>query len=359
MPVDGPDLLLGAVLAAGWLRGSVPGMPDLRWLALTLLLVFFLLGLAWELARALRGTRPLRGRVAPTNARPADGVVELVPMEGAIAEENSVDPRIRRFLALGPSIEGGESRIPGRTSALLGRISILSLFVGFDGRGWTDQEVVKTYRSLKRAGEWLEREANRWGAPVNVQLVEPYLWVDEAKDEGPIAIAFVPEGDHEAPFEADAGPRTLILFSRCAARLGFADAEDMITQVGRRVPADAWVWLLHVRAAGRSLAITDSDTEWPGVTLAVCYAREASLPEPLAGRPYPDSTTFAHELLHLFGATDKYTTPLHTFPPRLVSDRDIMCLYHDTLSRLRIDGLTAAEIGWIDRPARAKRPPPP
>ncbi len=71
-----------------------------------------------------------------------------------------------------------------------------------------------------------------------------------------------------------------------------------------------------------------------GVGLAICYAREASFPEPLAGPGRVDPTTVAHELLHLFGATDKYGVPLDNFPPGSVPRRDIMRLDEDRLDRL-------------------------
>ena len=85
---------------------------------------------------------------------------------------------------------------------------------------------------------------------------------------------------------------------------------------------------------------------FPGVGLGVCFSREASFPEPLQGPGRVDPTTVAHELLHLFGATDKYGQPLRSFPPGSVSSRDIMRLNHDQLTRMTIDSLTASEVGW-------------
>ena len=56
--------------------------------------------------------------------------------------------------------------------------------------------------------------------------------------------------------------------------------------------------------------------------------------------------TVVHELFHLFGASDKYGIPLRSFPPKSVTDRDVMRLDSETLSRLRVDPATAAEVGW-------------
>jgi hypothetical protein len=63
--------------------------------------------------------------------------------------------------------------------------------------------------------------------------------------------------------------------------------------------------------------------------------------------PRSDPVTYAHELLHLFGASDKYdVSSLQGFPAGSVTERDIMRTGRRRLDRLRIDPLTAEEIGW-------------
>ena len=99
---------------------------------------------------------------------------------------------------------------------------------------------------------------------------------------------------------------TLILMSRAAARLGFRDAQDMIARINARVEADQCVWLIDPPQAGRSIAIPLESTEVDGVSLALCYAREANFPEPL--RVWMDNAPGyigPDEVLHLFGATTR------------------------------------------------------
>ena len=60
-----------------------------------------------------------------------------------------------------------------------------------------------------------------------------------------------------------------------------------------------------------------------------------------------NNVVVAHELLHTVGATDKYAVPLRSFPPRSVTHREVMRLDETSLLRLRIDPLTAEEIGWL------------
>ena len=54
----------------------------------------------------------------------------------------------------------------------------------------------------------------------------------------------------------------------------------------------------------------------------------------------------AHEVLHLFGASDKYGVPLDSFRSGQVTHRDIMRMDARRLERLRVDPLTASEVGW-------------
>jgi hypothetical protein len=106
------------------------------------------------------------------------------------------------------------------------------------------------------------------------------------------------------------------------------------------------LWIIHSRSAGRSELISERETGVPGLSVAICYAREEDAPGPLEGRPYLDPVTVVHEVLHVFGASDKYGTSLARFPKGEVSHRDVMRLDREQLSKLRIDPLTAREIGW-------------
>jgi hypothetical protein len=317
-------------------------------------------GLLGELAQALAAVGAAAAPAVPARALPADGRVEVVPIRGARGVANECDPRFSAFAGLDGSESGYRETLLRRRSSppLLGRVVIFSVFLGRDERSWTDREIAEAHAALLEAGRWIEREAARWNAPVNVAVGQTYFVADD-EAPGEVELAFVSEGEGFAPLEAGAVTKALIDTSRAAAALGFRDAIQWMSQINARVEADVCVWLLHPRRAGRSLAIPLDQTELAGVSLAVCYARESSFPEPLAGRrPYSDPVTIVHEMLHLFGASDKYGVPLHRFPPRTVSTRDVMRLAESRLARLRIDPGTAWELGWTagarDDPASAE-----
>lgn len=302
----------------------------------------------------------------PRDTRPADGRIDRARVLGCRVAPNPRNPNYGRFLGFEP-----DSRLPtagpgaprrrgraGWPQPLLGRVVVLSLFIGRHGTSWSDREIAYAHRALERAAAWIEREAMRWHAAVNIEVAETYFVSDDDVVED-VVVEFAPRGGGPAgPYGGVARGEDVEIFdvndivkivagaSRAAARLGFADVADLVAQVEARVEADACAWLLHLRSEGRSMAIPEEVTALDGVNLAACYAREADLPGPLDGPVFSDPITYVHELLHLFGAEDKYGVPLGRYDRRMLTDRDIMVLAHESLARLRVDPLTALEIGW-------------
>ena len=355
-------LTMGRVRAIGWmlvgvgslvvglrLRGmdtwadSAVGLAILAGLLAGLVLEMGLLGVG----RRGESVSPWMPSIA---TRPADGVVEVWPMAGVASVGPLDSTPWRRFVAIEP--DGSIGPLPSSAVPLLGEVALVSVFVGRDGHSWTDREIIEAHKSLESVGRWLEREATERAAPVNIGLADTFFQVDDGHDE-PVVVDFVPEGRDVGPMEADSMAKSMIGASRVAALLGFADVADLLAWINPRVPADAHAWLFHYKRRGRSHAIPASDRLVAGVGVAIGFARESSFPEPLIGPGRVDPTTVAHELLHLFGASDKYGVPLTDFPTHSVSRRDIMRLDETRLDRLRIGSLTAAEIGWPARPDQA------
>jgi hypothetical protein len=337
---------LVAVAVAALVLNRLPGWGEAG--ALGLFLGWGLVGLVGEIVALLRSLETGFAPPVSRDARAADGEVGLAELRGVTAEPNPEDPRFRRFVGIGPDPSPASAPAIGarRCPPLLGRVVWVSLFVGRDGESWSDAEVAQAHVAMLKAGAWLEREAIRWGAAVNVELADTYFVADDDAREEEVEVDFVTEGDRYAPADAHEPAKLLAGVSRAAAALGFRDAIDWLARVHPRVEADAQVWLVHVRRAGCSQVVSQHDTEIGSVRLAVCYARESLFPEPLRRPPYIDPVTVAHEVLHLFDASDKYEVSLRSFPSRSVTARDVMRLSESKLSRLRVDPKTAAEIGW-------------
>ncbi len=285
---------------------------------------------------------------------PPDGRVGIAEVSGTIREPNLHDPRFSRFVALDngdPTSKAARSR---SSPPLLGRVVLVSLFLGKDGRSWPDVEIARAHDVLTRSGTWLEAEAARHGAAMNVDLADTYFAHDEVSADD-VVIAFQSEGEDVGPFAEGAGVQAIVDVSRAASALGFRDAKRLFDTIEGRIEADVVVWLVHPRQAGRSFALPRENPDWEGLSLAVCYPREASFPEPLTGQARVDPVTIVHELLHLFGASDKYNRSLREYPSNSVTRREVMRLDETRLSRLRVDPSTAREIGWLSANENRRR----
>ena len=309
-----------------------------------MLLVATLAALIQALLRIAAGVD--RGIELRVDERPADGIVPLVGLlPGVEGIGNESAPAIRACRRMTPIPEIMRRRPLAARRPLRGRVGLFSIFIGRDGSSWSDREVAQAFESLERMGLWLEREAGRWGAPVNLELIDTYFLADDPEPET-VELTVTLDPYESVIDEADADIRGIASASRAVARLGFADLADLISRVDPRADHDLTVWFVHLLRAGRSSAVAPDRFQFPGVGVTLCYARESSYSEPLVGLPYVDPVTLAHEFLHLFGASDKYGTALSSFPPRSVTSRDVMRLDRSRLNQLRVDPLSGSEIGW-------------
>lgn len=336
---DGPDLRVWVLLGGGAIAALFVELIRL-------------------LARARREAAVTRwsGQVEGPIENPVTGVVELL-MEPV--EDNPATSQYFRYV--GPFCDDWRAKdrpaMPWRKVAcppLRGRVVLVSLFVGADGQGWSDEEIARHLASLERAARWMEEQAGRYGVEASVGTADVYFQVDGG-DTPEVDMEVAQSGGQVGLFEAEMTVRALTLMSRAAAEMGFRDAVDFVQEVAARLPGSTVAWLLHLRLAGRSYAVPLNRTELDGVSLAFCHARQANFTEPLVRPPVPRAGVLAHEILHLFGAEDKYGWPLSHFPPRSVSGRDVMRLDSERLADLRVDPLTASELGWAPSPGRWDR----
>ena len=307
---------------------------------------------AWLLRNVFGAPRTKQEDRRSFDGRPADGEVPIVRISGIESVPNEEDPRVRTFARFETGPPTCSPRPSRRVSPLLGRIGLFQLFVGRDGGRWSDREVVEAYRSLERMGRWIEREARRFDALVNLEIAEVYFRAEDAEEED-VAIVVSNDAYETVMDEADADLKGIAAAGRAAKALGSRDLNELIEKTSSLRDFDTTVWFVHLMRAGRSSAITADHVSFACAGLALCYAREAAFSERLVGIPFVDPTTLAHEMLHLFGATDKYGTSLKRFPPGTVTRNDIMRLDETRLNRVRIDPLTASEVGW---PSRVKTP---
>jgi uncharacterized membrane protein len=342
-----PPRLLSWLLAAGFILAVVMALPiddDARGLAFILALAAgFLLLIAVELFRAR--LRHADAEFVAALEDPADGVVEIRRLPAARTVPNEVNPVWARFEASSDGAEDTIARPWPATNGLRGRWILVSIFVGKYGTDWQGEEIDRVLKALERAARWVEREAKRFHAPVNLEICATYI---EARDEieESVAIGFQPEGRGHGPFAPESPGFALASASRAVAKAGFDDLIHCLSCFRDRLNPSSVVPFIHLRQAGRSHATVARELPVPPPGIAVCYADYADFPEPLERGVQADALTYAHEMLHLFGASDKYGFGARAFDRSQVSERDVMLLAENQLVRTRIDPMTAGEIGW-------------
>jgi hypothetical protein len=328
--------------------------PIVLWLLALGIGLLFLVRELIRLSGSIRAIRPQR-RPAPRDLDQipeTDRGIRLLPMQDVVAAPNRWNADFRSFQARILTADepapiprfGPERAAPWR---LLDHVAVISLFIGRDGRYWSDREIAQQLEAVRSAAHWTQQQASRWRVSLRLDLADTYFTTLLDDDPGPEGIALLPEGSRMGLFDSSVKSFGPALMSRAAATVGFQDAVDLATRVNDRLAARQHVWLIHLRCRGRSYAVPVDLTPLDGLCVAVCYAEFASFPEPMSLFQHPAPATIAHEMLHLFGATDKYNVSLNHFQPGTVSPLDIMRLGHHRLSRLRVDPLTAAEIGWV------------
>lgn len=336
--------ILASLSVAVSLAGHAPMVDHVAALAAPLVLA----ALAAEVLPSLFGG----GREVKVPLRwtePADGEIGLAEVADVSSAESIELGEFRQFESLRierPPI-GVQPRHP--TPPLLGRVAIVTVLVGRDGRSWQPAEIRSTLNEVTRAARWIALQAKHRAVPLRLELGRVFFVADDPMPGGSQEFSFGYQGDELVPGGPGLVVEELGSFSRASAQLGFADAAEMVEVIGQRIDADAIAWILSPMRSGLSFAIRASDDHLQGVGLAVCYPRLSSFSSRLRGPVASDPATIAHEVLHLFGAEDKYGRPLGGKDGRGVTSRDVMRLDSPRLSRLRIDDLTAAEIGWNAR----------
>jgi hypothetical protein len=198
----------------------------------------------------------------------------------------------------------------GSARTLRGRIGVGHVFLNQAGeRYWTRKRVAAAMGRARLASRWIERRAE--GVGVELELVDQVLSTRQT-------LPREPKLSVEGVEQAIAG-----------------DAVAYAAEVRR---LDGGCLMVHVPYHTTSFALPDRLGLQLDLPVEWCLVTVYSLPG-----------VMAHELLHLFGADDHYwsLTDIEHEAKRSLIGRSVMFDPDQPLSELRIDGVTAQNIGWI------------
>jgi hypothetical protein len=190
---------------------------------------------------------------------------------------------------------------------------------------WTEVKIKEVIKSVREAGRWLEREADRYSVNLRVSVADNLFLIKSGS---------FPSAHN------DARERVYDWASRMLQKGGYEDIQHYVHTLQMAEKADNWATLFHVKASGRSYAFPAVENN--PIEFVVCFAEYYEYPNKLFNRNWrPDSRLYAHEILHLFDAKDKYETP-SKFPASDIMNE----MYKFPLDILRITEATARELGW-------------
>jgi hypothetical protein len=176
----------------------------------------------------------------------------------------------------------------GSASAIRGRCLLINVFISDGESEWNDKDVEETLGKVRAAAEFISRFAAEYGGDaefiVSSAAASPRLSTAEKLPDSPEGFV-----------------RIDLLFGTTV----FGSLQNYIQEYYDLGVYDNYCVLLHLNKPGRSYALecdTD-DFDWESYSCerAVFYRSEDKKYE-----YYCSEATYAHELLHLFGAADLY-----------------------------------------------------
>jgi hypothetical protein len=255
---------------------------------------------------------------------------------GEPANRHSVEALTAKARRQGLKSNHASRRNNGSAAMLRGRVLFCSIFVSDTESGWTAAERKQADDCLKSAAVFLEREAKRRKIPLDIRRVH-VADVDYAPG---------------VPTDLFAPPTwTNEVLRAAGARSGTA----LLEKLKAEHKADQVMAIIHVNKAALSYNLAyygrHIDPKYKAER-AVCFTR------------YPDRrptvcASYAHEILHCFGAGELYfpydRTPRRKQRAGKLFPDDIMYRVDKDIAKQNVGDFTAYRIGWRDTLDRSQK----
>jgi len=221
----------------------------------------------------------------------------------------------------------------GSAKDLRGNVLTLYVFLETTTNPWTAEEKQAKLNELSIAQQWLISQANTWGVPLNFT----------SKPLGKAAsLQF-----ENIPKATGSGTERTDWALEILKKSGYRNARQAYRKISRQSGFDNIQLLFFAKAGGISYAMRFASNFrkrkffMESVMLFQRYDNDAQMPV---------AAIIAHEILHLYGAWDLYTTyaqtaDRHQKAQELFPD-DIMLRVGYELNHLKVDDLTAWLVGW-------------
>jgi hypothetical protein len=222
---------------------------------------------------------------------------------------------------------------------LKGSPVVVLLFIDDNKSYWTKDEVLTfTQEQILPGLKYLEKKASEWGVDLNF-VVESYstsLSNFEIKYEGIVNPNLYNGGS------------TKDVLDKAAADIGFESNWDLYSYYKSQYPDDDIIFLNFLNKSGKSYtrnAISPGYSEYSEhCVIFADYLGSSSDARQDGSR----ASTVAHEILHLFGAEDYYTSYSREQLANQKYPNDIMLWQYDNIEENLIGDFTAFSVGWTN-----------
>jgi hypothetical protein len=221
----------------------------------------------------------------------------------------------------------------GSAKDLNGEVLTLYVFLETTANPWTEEEKQVKLNELSIAQQWLITQANSWDVPLEFST-------KPLGKAAPLQLENIPTGTGSGSERTDWAMEIL-------KKSGYRNARQAYRKISRQTGFDNIQLIIFTKAGGISYAMRYAKNFrkrkffMESVLLYQRYDNDA---------PMPVSAILAHEILHLYGAWDLYTTyaqtaDRHQKAQELFPD-DIMLRVGYELNHLKVGDLTAWLVGW-------------
>lgn len=221
----------------------------------------------------------------------------------------------------------------GSANNLTGNVLFLVCYISTPGDSWDNQEKDEILNKVRDAENWLTSQSEKFSVGISFENV----LLNDGKD-----IIF----DTIEPGLASGKERVDWVF-RVLKKLGYKNAKQSYRRIKKQYKTDNIVVLIMSKGVGRPYSMRYAkgySKKKYFMEGAIIYS---SYPN---GAPIPIAAVIAHELLHLYGAWDLYSTYAQTIERQQKAQElypnDIMLRVDHNINPLQINNLTAWLIGW-------------
>ncbi len=221
----------------------------------------------------------------------------------------------------------------GSAKDLTGKVLFLVCYISTPNNSWGENEKGEMIKNLIDAENWLVLQADQFYVKISFQNVI-------LNDDKNITFDTIEPG-------LATGRERVDWVSRVLKKLGYKNAKQAFRKVRKKYKTDNIVVLIMSKGGGRPYSMRYAkgyNKKKYFVEGTIIYNKYQN------GAPMPLSAVIAHELLHLYGAWDLYTTYAQTIDRQQKAQQlypnDIMLRVDHNIDSLSIGSLTAWLIGW-------------